>query len=291
MWFGTGLGLDRYDGASFKIYNRENGKFPGLGDGTVTSVAESGKNKIWVGASTGLFCFDKQKGLFNSVPFVNDNNTPIQNIEVEKLIQDNKNRLWVATKQGLFICNDNQAIAASSIYKEAFALNYQFIIGRATLLDNARNGIWLGTTRGLSFLDFKTGHLFSKNNNPENRLVFDSLPLQSIALDNTGNLWVSDARHLLASYHFETNQIEDIPYINNDTKWLLKDGCTGLFVDSKNRLWISSWRGKVFVREPGNSRVVLLPDASPAPFNFPVGSFFDVYEDDNTICGWVVQEV
>lgn len=280
MWFGTQFGLNRFDGSGFKIYNRENGKMPALADGIVTSVTELGRDRIWVGTTKGLFYSDKQTGSFKQVPFVKKNNTPIPEIAVEKLVKDNSNRLWIVTRHGLFVYREGKAMAASAIYNEAAGLDNVYIGGHATQYDPIRNGLWLGILKGLFFLDLKNGHLLNYKNNPERRQLFDSLSVESIAMDKAGDIWISNTKHLLACYHFTTNRFEDVEYINEDTKWKLANGCTGLFVDSKNRLWISSWLGKVFVKEPGKKQFIVLPDASPIPFNLPLGVFFDIYEDD-----------
>jgi ligand-binding sensor domain-containing protein len=77
MWFGTKDGLNRYDGNSFKIFQKEDHDKNSLGNNFVRSIAEKDQNTLYIGTDHGLFIMDKDKEVFQNVALKTSNNTRI----------------------------------------------------------------------------------------------------------------------------------------------------------------------------------------------------------------------
>ena len=73
MWFGTGAGLNRFDGYSFKVYRHLSGDSLSLPDNYVKEVAEGPDGMMWVKGGDDFVLFDKAKGVFvnNLTDFMN----------------------------------------------------------------------------------------------------------------------------------------------------------------------------------------------------------------------------
>src|SRR5580765_5212165 len=54
MWFGTGDGLYRYDGYTFKAFKKITGDSNSLQDNAVLKLAEDHDGKIWAGLLNGI---------------------------------------------------------------------------------------------------------------------------------------------------------------------------------------------------------------------------------------------
>ncbi len=283
IWFGTSNGLSRFDGSNFKTYNQTSKKYIGLKNQTVYSVVEYGKNMIWTATTKGLFRFSKDKEQFDTIQFLDAQKKPLAIGSVEKLLVDKKKQLWIASKLGLFIYKDGYARPVSEIYPGTERLNNKYVPNDCLKEDTIRHGVWVGTVgnmSGLFFINYQNGETWSAWNNPKRLAIFDSVPVQSFIVSKKGDIWVNMGKYPLSRYSFQTNSFEVIHHINDDARWNLVAGCNALFVDSKDRLWVSSWMGKVFVKEPGQKFFGVLPDDSPSPYQLPVGAFFDAYEDD-----------
>ena len=65
MWFGTGEGLNRYDGYRFKVFKHDPDDPKSLSDSGITAITEDADGRLWLGtASGGLNCFHRADGSF-----------------------------------------------------------------------------------------------------------------------------------------------------------------------------------------------------------------------------------
>src|SRR6476661_3720796 len=53
IWIGTLNGLDRFDGSHFRVWNNSSPSYPAALGERIFSIAEFGKNKIWLGTNSG----------------------------------------------------------------------------------------------------------------------------------------------------------------------------------------------------------------------------------------------
>ena len=65
MWFATVDGLNRYDGAGFKIYHHNPGDPNSLSQSYLRSLLVDQRGALWIGTrSSGLNLYDREKDLF-----------------------------------------------------------------------------------------------------------------------------------------------------------------------------------------------------------------------------------
>lgn len=70
MWFGTQDGLNRYDGADFKVY-RNNSDGSSLSDNFITAIVEDLDGYMWIGTRSGLNRLDPTNGKCTRFPALN----------------------------------------------------------------------------------------------------------------------------------------------------------------------------------------------------------------------------
>lgn len=95
MWFGTRDGLNRFDGYSFKTFQKEPNNPESLGNNFVHSLYEDINGTLWVGTEHGLFIYDATKESFKI--FNKNITTEIRDIQADK-----KGNLWFIGGQDLF---------------------------------------------------------------------------------------------------------------------------------------------------------------------------------------------
>lgn len=61
MWFGTKDGLNKYDGVSFRVFQKENST---LGNNFITVLHEDSDGNIWVGTDAGVYIYYPEKENF-----------------------------------------------------------------------------------------------------------------------------------------------------------------------------------------------------------------------------------
>lgn len=93
MWFGTDLGISRYDGFHFRNFAIGNNPL------SVMNIQESVEGLFFMNTLTGnLHCFDRIKEMV--VPIITDNGLSLEEVSVFQIIEDSV--LYAATTKGLF---------------------------------------------------------------------------------------------------------------------------------------------------------------------------------------------
>ena len=68
MWFGTGSGLNRYDGYEFRLFRHDRKDSTTLADDYITKIMEGPDNKLWIETRNGLNIFDPVTEKFDRNP-------------------------------------------------------------------------------------------------------------------------------------------------------------------------------------------------------------------------------
>ncbi len=96
MWFGTWNGLCRYDGYTFKIYQKGNLQ-NGLPDNFVRSLTEDRYGNLWIGTAQGVIIFNPNKEEF----FLPDKiEKLVGHSGVNAIVCDHTGKIWIGTEKG-----------------------------------------------------------------------------------------------------------------------------------------------------------------------------------------------
>jgi len=185
MWFGTKDGLNRYDGNSFKIFQKEDIDKTSLGNNFVRSIAEKDRNTLYIGTDHGLFIMDKDNETFRSLDLKTPNNSLLHSA-INSLIITKDESLWIGSmNQGIFryIPSQNK-LEHVEIENIDLGQNATW-----SLLEDKSGSIWAGTRLGLlkfnkSIQKFQAvPELFNASDNPEFEIL-------SMLEDKKGDLWL-----------------------------------------------------------------------------------------------------
>ena len=98
LWFGTKVGLNRFDGTKFKTYVSDPEQPNSLPNNTVLALAEAPNGSLWLGTSDGLCVYNPEEDTF--APFAGSElkiEGPIDN-----LVFDKQGNLWVINSKGIY---------------------------------------------------------------------------------------------------------------------------------------------------------------------------------------------
>ncbi|HWR32324.1 MAG TPA: histidine kinase [Chitinophagaceae bacterium] len=248
IWMGTNNGLNRYDGSGFKVYNHSKKTLPVEVSEIIKSVRGTGSDSLWIATSDGVTCYNKSSGNFIPVVFRDSKENVIDDLTGHFLLKDHFSRLWAFTSAGIFIIRNHIPEPVSALNTVLKKINYLPTYFGTVVFDSVRNGLWIGTTDGLYFYNFKTNGVESKQNNPSKLSIFQKETISAVTLDKKNDLWYSNSRIKLTRYRFSDNSAE--VWDKAEAMTGMELNCRNLFADSKNRLWISSWQKKSFVLHP-----------------------------------------
>jgi ligand-binding sensor domain-containing protein/putative methionine-R-sulfoxide reductase with GAF domain len=269
LWIGTSNGLNRFDGAVIRQF--KNTKY--LNSLYINAIHPlTGTDSLLVGTRTGIRIFNKNTGVFLADKrFAALNNEIISGIK-----PDPDNRLWISTGTGIFVFDNGKLLPIADYIPAAKIMQKQGYTIAAFVWDKIKKGFWVGSTEPY-FIDCDKKQVYNKSNNPFHYPLLDSAGVYSIALDNKDNIWFScNFRPSLNYWDRRSNKIES--YTELDGKKMSSGPPNRLFVDSKDRVWISTWLFAAFLKEPGKP-IKKIPFSQSQTYSISYGFFRDAIED------------
>src|SRR5258706_8569979 len=149
LWIGTQVGLNRYDGATFRTFIRQRGQRDSISEHYISALLADADGSVWVGTLNGLNRLDPQTERFASfLPKAGDANS-LPHQKINALLRDSKGALWIASDGGL------------SRYRTATRDFETFVAGLAdrrvqTLAVDDAGGVYVGTAAWLLHFDSAT---------------------------------------------------------------------------------------------------------------------------------------
>lgn len=184
LWIGTYHGgLSRFDGKTFKTYNKGIDRLP---DDSVWEIFEDSRGRFWVGTlSAGLYLFDKEAEKFYS--YRSRGGKTISSTYVSVLFEDSKKNIWVGTATGVELIQSNGEIHKFNEKEGKVRLSNDLIYD---IKEDELGRIWIATQDGINIIqDEKILYLNTSDG------LFDNAIL-ALIYDNKGNMWASTAKGL-----------------------------------------------------------------------------------------------
>ena len=187
MWFGTQVGLVKYDGYNYTLYTSNEKDSNSISDSFIQSLFEDNDGIIWIGGSIkGLSSINPYTGKITKYNF----NVHLKNEGQDKIYsvtQDKNGIIWVGTSAGGIFYSDKEK---KNFKKLDININVTNIV---SIKCDKNNNIWASTDEiGLVEITY--------NNKPENatfkihHLTKDEkqnkFPIHDSYLDLEGNLWL-----------------------------------------------------------------------------------------------------
>ncbi|MBS1742703.1 MAG: histidine kinase [Bacteroidetes bacterium] len=269
LWIGTSNGLNRFDGATIKQF--KNTKF--LTSLYINSICPlEGTDTLMIGTRQGIRLFNKKTGVF-----ISHKRFTLLNTEVISAIKpDADQNLWISTGTSVFVYAKGKLTTAADFMPAAKVMRRQGYTIAAFVWDKKRKGFWVGSDVPY-FIDCANKQVYSKGNNPLHYPLLDSAGVYSIALDNQNNVWFScNLRPSLNFWNAGSNTIET--YTDLDGNKLLSAAPNRIFIDHRNRVWISTWLFAAFLKEPGKP-IKKIPFSQSQIYSIGYGFFRDIIED------------
>lgn len=241
MWFGTGSGLNRFDGYNFKIYLNESDDSLSISDNGISALFEDQKGFIWVGTNGGYVNrFDRKSDSFkrynlNSIGFSKNGSTdnyfdyPLlfsrnSDVSVTSISQDSNGNIWIGTwGRGIYIIHtkDETIVNLSNEPGNPNSLSFNRV---TKILTDDRGNIWIGTFGGgLNKVVFNHNSNDKKNkysfqrfqNFRDNKFSISDNKIVALHEDKLGTLWIG-------TYYRGLNKLEQTQNTsrNNQIKFL-----------------------------------------------------------------------
>jgi ligand-binding sensor domain-containing protein/AraC-like DNA-binding protein len=248
IWFGTQSGLVRFDGMSFRVYNRWNTE--GLKNDRILSLYEDTTGALWVGTDGGGICQFKMK---NREWTLYTANQGLSNHTIRTIAGDNQDNLWIGTDNGLNHLDIKKEKIKTYTVDDGLS---GYSVTALAASGNNDGTLWIGTNG--------TGLNRMKNNK------FLPLPAQTalygrtiLALyeDRPGSLQIGTDSGL---YHLEKNEIQIHPSVTPLSDRSIKT----IIGDSSGSLWIGTDGEGLYRYQPQTGLLTAITTRQGLPDDF-----------------------
>lgn len=232
LWIGTADGLNRFDGYSVKIFNKQNSQLPNT---HIRDLAIDQNGDLWIATQNGLALFEQQTGKI--INFYHNAQEPFSIADnfVTSLAVDDKGGVWVGTYSGpSYYDPDIKGFKTLPIMKSRRVP--ASLIEVSDVLVDSQNRVWLVTT---------AGHIARYNPNLEHFDVIENNFLSglgrvdSIVETPEGKLWLLSSTMGLVEFDpeeqtYNTKKLTDIGLSNNNFT------LNSVYFDHEERLWVGT---------------------------------------------------
>jgi len=241
LWIGTQVGLNRYDGATFRTFIRQRGKSDSISEHYISALLADADGSLWVGTLNGLNHFDPKTESFTSfLPRADDAHT-LPHQKINALLRDRDGVLWIASDGGL------------SRYRPATRDFETFVDGLAdrrvqTLTLDDVGGLYVGTAAGLLHQDAATRAFAPVFATDEHAGALRGW-INAVLLDRAGELWIGTKDAGLLRYSPRDHALREWRHSDTDAQSLSHDRVYALLEDRSGQLWIGTEAGADLLRD------------------------------------------
>ena len=271
IWLGTRNGLNRYDGARFRLYLASTADSNSLSGNNVVALLCDSKSNLWVGSSGGLDCYDSTLDRFTRIRL-----GPRNNYSVTCLYEDSRGILWAGTTEGLYILDPQKKTVISSYTvagTEGLAGN-----NVRCIFEDSRQTMWLGTSSGLtSMARNHNSYVFeSYHHQPGNPRSLSADYITTIAEDKKARLWIGTQNNGINL--LEPGASSFIRLTASGGPVLVNNNVRKIIIDKNGLLWIGTQEG-LNLLEPETKKITAYQNDAGDPQSLSQNSIYSLYED------------
>lgn len=263
MWFGTGEGLDRYDGYDFTLYQADANDPRTLSSNVIWALYEDQAGYLWVGTDGGgLNRFDPTTETFTRyLPDLADAKS-ISDSTVISIYEDREGVLWVGTLRGGLNRFDRESQTFTHYQNDPN--DTQSLGGNevSDIVEDAAGTLWIGTfggglnqlVPGKSASDPPTFRRYQHD--PANPQSLSHDQVKTLYTDPLGVLWVGTWGGGLNRFDTATETFAHYGYDADNPDSLSSDTIAAIEGGPGGELWVGTWDGGLNRFDPASHTYV-----------------------------------
>jgi ligand-binding sensor domain-containing protein/signal transduction histidine kinase len=257
MWFGTGDGLNRYDGYTFTYFKNSPFDSASLSHNRVLSLHQDAKGNLWVGTLNGLNRIDRATRSVTRFPEVIPEDKNVLLCAINQIYEDKWGTIWLGTNAGLMRLVAETPERKTSRYQvkrythapeEPNSISHNNV---SAILEDKSGRIWVGTANGLNQLKIEKENLppaqqkiswLNATNDSSPALGEITGMVTALEEDRGGNLWVGTYQNGLFRVEAGSQTVTQITHQPNTPGSLSSNEINSLLCDQRGVLWVGTFQ-------------------------------------------------
>jgi PAS domain S-box-containing protein len=242
LWFGTQDGLNRYDGAGFRVYRHDKDDPHSLPSNVAGALLEDSQKRLWVGSGwggEGVSLYDRRLDRFTTyrpAPGAAVGNN------VRALLEDRKGRIWLGTDNGVAeLVPGTGEIKRFPLLADAKAATPEAMV--MSMFEDSRGRFWVGSSQGLLRLDRERGTYTRTQGRADDANGLHRADVWAFHEDENGWLWIGTLGSGLHHLDPETGRDERFLPDPRNPKSLSNARVTRIVPDGHGKLYLGTENG------------------------------------------------
>jgi signal transduction histidine kinase/ligand-binding sensor domain-containing protein/DNA-binding response OmpR family regulator len=283
VWFGTTSGLNRYDGAKFKIFKRDNKNPNSLAENHVVRIEQGPDNKLWIFTHSNLSIYNPQTEKISNNITAETSLYKIFTTHITHVRKDAAGRFWfIADNAGLYCYNpaNRSTFFYSTLFSSKARLHSNKVMD---VVITSQNNVWLLYSDAvIEELNTRTNKItrrydgFAKANNlrPSN---------YTLLLDNKSNIWISSDAAPIGAFSYNTITNSLTHYSKDTPQARLNSNVINSIVQADdNKIWLGSDHGGANIIDPKTNQVSFIM-SKPDDAKSLSGNSLNLYKDNSGV--------
>jgi len=249
IWIGTQNGLNKFNGYNFEIYTPDPSDTNSISNNWIYCIDEDNQGNLWVGTKNGLNRFIRKEKRFERI----HDPRMIPNILTGPIYD------VLVSRDGNIVINTPPVLTIYNPGKKEFKrfpanLEYDGAVKDNTmpLLEDASGLIWIGSTKGLSCFDRKTGKFSYFLPERARNGYLNDRNITALYEDKQGRIWVGTSNGL---YVYNKNTRTFVKFVNDpkDEFSLSNNFIRAITEDLSGNIWIGTEGGGLNKMNPSKT--------------------------------------
>ncbi len=278
IWVGTSHGLNLLDqetGGFTRFFSQKNSSFK-----FTQTIGEDGEGNLWFANSgEGINLYDRLNNQFVLHKHASHDPGSLFNNNVRAFYLDRDDNFWLGHFAAGVSMLDRYGSAFDNHYSEASNLNTLDFNEIVSVAEAEESGLWVGTSRGLNYLESNTGVVKRYKHEPSDPQSISRTGILDVFMDSKQRLWIGfwgggldrfDPKTQIFT-HFKADESEHSTLPSNFV-WVVGE-------DSTSQIWVgTNYSGLSFYREADDT-FIPVPIQRGDTKGVGCNSVFAIYED------------
>ena len=278
IWISTLNGLNRYDGAGFKVYRHDPENSDSLSNNLARDLMIDRSGTPWIGTwGGGLNQYDRQKDAFTHYQYDPDDPSSLSNNITRTIYEDRAGAIWVGTMGGLNKLDRERGTFTRYLHdpENPNSLSNNIVL---SVIEDSTGLFWIGTEGGLDRFDPETEQFTHYRNDPDDSTSLSHNVVRAIREDHTGNIWLATNKGL-CKFVPETNGFTHYQHDPDNPLSLSNNYVTGMYEDRAGRLWVGTWGGGLNRFDPEKETFTHYRQHPSDPYSLSNNNVDSIFED------------